>query len=218
MMNLIFGTHLEKSRLALRGKVNFRPLLFIMWSLLLLSYLSSFYFADIYGTFFSKKVIDLGMAYVPAVGVACGISNNSEACRFTMSAQWLASILYILTLFTVYCPFRRMMRVAAHKASIIKPISYTRLRGFGFVLFGIAYVLGDLGVTKFPTFFNGVFFSGSPPQAVFFYIINSALYMPLFSWLSAFGTIMIYWMWLYIIANLNTIFEISDEEGQMSNG
>jgi hypothetical protein len=211
MISLIYGTTSERRKLALRGKVDFRPLLFIMSTFLIISYLSTFYFTFISGTLFSKEVIYFGMLHVPAVAIASDVSNHPDAFRFTMSIQWLASIVYILILFTVYCPFTLIMRVAAHKSALIKPVSYISLRGLGFILFALAYILGDLGITRFPTFFNGVYFSGGHPLDLFVHIINSGLFMPFFSWLSAFGTIMFYWMCLYTIANLSIIFQIEQE-------
>jgi len=211
MISLIFGKTAERKKLALQGKVDFRPLYFIMATFLVISYLSSFCYTYISGILFSNEVIDLGMRHVPAIAIASGISNNPDACRFTMSTQWILSIFYIFTLIVGYFPFMAVMKVAAHRASQIKPVSHMSLRGLGFCLFGFAYILGDFGVTRFPTFFNGIYFSGKHPLALFVYIINSPLFMPLFSWLSAFVTIMFYWMCLYVIANYSIIFGLNSE-------
>lgn len=209
MLSLIFGNKTERQKLALQGKVSFRPLYFIMVTLLIVSYLSSFFYSYISGRSFSNEVIDLGMRYVPAVAIASSISNNPDVCRFTMSTQWVLSIFYMVTLIIGYCPFTAVMKVAAHRASLIKPVSYMSLRGLGFVLFGSAYILGDFGVTRFPTLFNGVYFSGEHPLALFLHIVNSPLFMPLFSWISAFVTVMFYWMCLYVIANYNFILGLN---------
>jgi len=207
LIDLMIGSYASRRALALRGKVNLVPLISMLATGLVLSYLTSIFFDSVAAFNVTHDITNFGLRYIPAIASARAISPDPDRCSFVFTIQWFLAVPYAWVWLVGYCPFSRTIRVAAHRAP--KP-TYASLRGLGFMAFAIAWVSGDLTITSFPTFFHGGFITSDMHIGYVDRLFINGLTMPWISWFEPVSTVIIYWCIAYAIANYLTLFDLDD--------
>lgn len=197
-----------RRKLALHGSYYNKPLLLVNVTLILCSYFSYLFFPVLSKINVVHFISSVGYKWVPIVNGASGYAINSFKCIFVMSLQWLLSFMYIYIFFILYLPSSRLTRVAMHKWYSNNVVPNKKLGGAIFFIFMILYIMGDIGFIKFPTFFNGVFFSVGYRLNYFYSIINSPVVFPIFAWFCPFATFAIYWACFNFACNFRIIFDL----------
>jgi hypothetical protein len=198
-MRVLIGYSAARRRLALQGRVAPTPLLVLMATGLVLSYVTSFSFVWMTSPPLTDWVVKLGTKYLPVIGKASTIASDPRRCSYVMTIQWMISFVYALIMFTFYCPFSRIMKVAAHvryrmRLSTKPALSHVVI----FICFMMLWFGGDTGLLGFPTFLNGKLLVPATPLAVS--LITSQVLMPFYSWFVALAEIILYWMFLNLLS------------------
>ncbi|MFC4526326.1 hypothetical protein ISN76_19125 [Dyella halodurans] len=200
---------MQKKRLALKGRFYLRPLLWSAGVFLVLSYLSLLAYPRFSSGPAINGFVDAAASLIPVVRNAPEYSRFGATARFIMSVQWLFVPIYAWVLFVGYCPFSTPTRIAIHGWYKRTYVSHRELKLFVGGITLCLYLLGEIGVMKFPTLMNGGFFpldEGKASSRTFVGIMNSSIAMPLFAWFAPFATICVYWAILHYVVNFRMIF------------
>jgi hypothetical protein len=199
----------RRERFALEGRIDFAPLFGVLAINLLSSFLSYLTFNTLAEYSAVQSVISLGSRISPSVDRVAALSAEPSRAAFVLSVAWLIGVLYLPLLMTLYWPFSKTIKVAVDEwRKRQSPDAVPDSAAFMFVLFFVfvfAWGLGDLGVLRFPTLYNGLLLSGGEQIRAFVAMINSALMLPILAWFSAFATPMMYWCPLYLVANWRSL-------------
>jgi len=209
-MENMFYSKRDNIRLALSGKLNLRPAYAVMTFNLIVSYISSISYVRLSGSGFVSVICDFGLHHIPAIQGAIRLSRDTNACAFVMTLQWLLGVLYLLIFCLFLFPFSYVVRVAVdkavHRIDATTDVDRGAIKRIAFLIFVPVVFLADIGLIHIPTFFNGGLFAVRNGETLITDLINSPLWMPIFSWLVVLGTFFFYWSWIHLVANYKILF------------
>lgn len=212
MRNGVFKKRRERASLALLGKLDLGPLYAAMVLNLIISYTSSVAYGYLYDSRFVSWICEFGFQHIRAVRAAANLASNANDCAFVMTIQWLLAVTYLFVFITFLSPFSKIVRVAIDKAMRKEDATKDENKAvFGRIIiltFVPLVFLGDVGVIRIPTFLNGGLFVMGKNAPFVSYFLNSVEWMPLFVWVTVFGTFMFYWSWVHLAANYKTVFNL----------
>jgi hypothetical protein len=141
------------------------------------------------------RVVSTMMRLVPSVASISSETMDREASEIMLLTQWSFAPIYLFVWFYIAPPWTRRMRYTVLRtARALTPAK--RYIGFplGIVFLG-AWVLGDLGVINFPTFYNGKYaypIDQAVPQVKLIY--GSPVALAIYAWLGPICEVAILWM------------------------
>lgn len=142
---------------------------------------------------------------VPSVGSIASETKSPEVSETILLAQWLFAPLYLFVWFYSAPPWTRRMRstVLLGTRSFAPAKRYMALL-VGSVFLG-AWLLGDLGLIDFPTFYNGKFacpLDQAAPQVKVIY--GSPVALAVYAWLGPICEVTVVWMLSMLVVNAKT--------------
>lgn len=146
--------------------------------------------------------ISLMLRLVPSVAAISSSTSDPWASEITLAIQWLFAPAYIFLWFYILPPWSRRMAQTVSNAR--RKFSRTRRilsMAIG-VLFFSSWLLGDLGIVDFPTFYNGKYvypLAGAVPQLKLIY--TSPTVLAIYAWFGPFAEACIIWMFFAVIMN-----------------
>ncbi|WP_266182358.1 hypothetical protein [Dyella humicola] len=178
----------------------------VLWPLPVILCISLFFAVLGGGIFWSESDVQLwlahrAMAYIPSAACIAASSPSPARFAFVYGVQWLAVIPYLYYWFIVVPPWAKGVRDAsrAKAASLSTKQRMTFL--LGVVLLAL-YMLGNLGLIGFPTFFNGHFAcAGERSPAILASIHDHWLALAIYGALAVFCECTVAWMFVLSLVN-----------------
>jgi hypothetical protein len=208
MMGDIFANRVKWRRFALSGKIDFKKMYIVIAVTLAVSYISSIFFVDSFGAGVTHYVTVLGSKFFPAVAKAAEEASDPMKSSFVMSIQWALSVVYVYVWFVIYNPMSVRMRIATrvwYRRNERPP--YVNIRLLALLLIGGLGLLGDVGLIDVPTLFNGKLFYSDQHSRLIVFLLDSPVFMPMFSWFLPLANITIYWACFYVLVNREVMFD-----------
>jgi hypothetical protein len=139
---------------------------------------------------------------VPSIAPISSGTSDPSASELTLAVQWLFAPAYTCLWFYLFPPWSRRMAQTIFNAR--RKFSLTRRilsMSIG-VLFLGSWLLGDLGIIDFPTFYNGKYvypLANAAPQLKLIYASPTVL--AIYAWFGPFAEAIIIWMFIQVIVN-----------------
>jgi hypothetical protein len=146
--------------------------------------------------------LPLMLRLVPSIAAISSSTPDPLASEITLAIQWLFAPAYTYLWFYLLPPWSRRMAQTVSNAK--RKFSRTRRilsMSIG-VLFFSSWLLGDLGIIDFPTFYNGKYvypLAGAVPQLRLIY--TSPTVLAIYAWFGPFAEACIIWMLFAVIMN-----------------
>jgi len=144
---------------------------------------------------------------VPSIGTIASTTAAPISTEITLATQWLFAPIYVLLLFCFLAPWSpQMTRYLGERSRALTPVRRVFSLIFLICLMG-AWLLGDLGLIGFPTFYNGKFLyppSETAPQLAL--IAQSRIALAIYAWFSPIGEASILWALSAVVLNAKTCF------------
>ena len=162
--------------------------------------------------FVSKWLIALApiARLIPNIAAVAAKTADPTASEITVLLQWLFAPIYIGLFFYFVSPWSRHRRGIALGGYSRQSLGHRHFTFvFGILLSG-AWLLGDVGLIPFPTFFNGGFIlaSGMPQLRL---ISQSSILFALYAWSGPIVEAVILWMFFVLIFNAKIFLAYSLE-------
>jgi len=144
---------------------------------------------------------------VPSIATISSATTDPTASEIILAVQWLFAPAYGFIWFYFYPPWSSRMRLTVANTSRTlsdakRPIGLV----IGILFFGV-WILGDLGLIAFPTFYNGKFvypLGEAVPQLKLIYASRIAL--AVYAWFGPIVETTIIWMFSLLTLNAKTYF------------
>ena len=151
------------------------------------------------------RVLPTMVRLVPSVASISNETMNWEASEIVLLTQWSFAPIYLFVWFYTAPPWTRRMRYTVFlTARTLTPAKRHIVFPLGIVFLG-AWVLGDLGVIDFPTFFNGKYaypLDHAVPQVKLIY--GSPVALAIYAWLGPLCEVGVLWMLSMSVINAKT--------------
>jgi hypothetical protein len=151
------------------------------------------------------RVLPTMVRLVPSVASISSETMNREAAEIVLMFQWLFAPIYLFVWFYTAPPWTRRMRYTVLlTARTLTPAKRYIVFPLGIVFLG-AWVLGDLGVIDFPTFYNGKYaypLDHAVPQVKLIY--GSSVALAIYAWLGPLCEVAVLWMLSMSVINAKT--------------
>jgi hypothetical protein len=139
---------------------------------------------------------------VPSVGLISRQMADPEIGEIILLPQWLFAPAYAFIWFHFLAPWSPRMRQAALlKSRTLTPVKRAVGLPVAILLLGV-WMLGDLGLIDFPTFYNGKFLyplAHSVPQLRLIYA--SPIALVIYAWVGPLAEVCVAWMFCLIVLN-----------------
>jgi hypothetical protein len=151
------------------------------------------------------RVLPTVLRLVPSVASISSETMNWEASEIVLLTQWLFAPAYLIIWFYTAPPWtQRMHRTVLLTKRTLTPAKRYIALPLGVVFLG-AWVLGDVGVIDFPTFYNGKYaypLNHAVPQVKLIY--GSPIALAIYAWLGPLCEVAVIWMLSMLLVNGKT--------------
>jgi len=147
-------------------------------------------------------VLPVAVKLVPSVAAIASATAAPIRTEITLATQWLFAPVYVFFWFYCFPPWSvRMRLMLAGKAKALTPPKRAATLIYSILFLG-AWLLGDLGLIGFPTFYNGKYLyppSATAPQLLL--ITHSPISLTIYAWLGPIGEASILWAFCTLLLN-----------------
>ena len=184
-----------------------RPLLVCIIVAAVLAVLSTYIAALSHVHKIFARILPSLVRLVPSVTAISSETADPEASEIVLLGQWSFAPLYVVLWFYCLAPWSPHMRqLALLRTKTFTPIQRKVVMPIG-ILFSGAWILGNLGLIGFPTFYNGKYaypLAHAVPQLRIIY--TSRIAFAIYAWLGPLAEAWIVWTLCVVALNVKTYF------------